>query len=358
MIDLQLIHFRRLLIFLIVIGLVAVAVLIPVSQRLRCVCRVESPVVWYLAKDGAGEISTGWERNLLAMGGKTSLFHFERPDFVEVTISPKLNHGAEVLQGDTLAIILSKEGIGRLEVLQAELQTARSNLEALKAGARAEDLEVARRNVERAQATFNSFSLEHDRVKALYDSNFISQSQYQVSKGSLDVFRTELALAEAEVNALKTGARPQDIKVAEDEVATLRSSIESARSALGSKEYIITPLKGRFYFGGAANYLFKVESSDTVALYIPLPESVVPKLNSKMNIEIVLDADPLGQRNCRLFTTGFLDTTFRGAYAVSLLENSDGLLKSGMTGKAIVPIGKTTLLEGLKARLSSFDFRR
>lgn len=344
---------KRILVFLLVIGLVGIAAYIPIPQTLGCACRIESPVIWFLAKEGAGEITTGWERNILSREGSSVLFNFERPDFIEVAFSHGLENGASVKSGDTLAVIASREGLGRIQVLEAELEKARANLTALKAGSRAEDLEVALKKMERAEKELASFRLEHTRKKALFDSNFISLSELQLSEGRLNVLETELSLAAAEMRALQAGARPEDVKVAEEEIARLEKSIASALSALGRKEYITTPVEGRLYLGGAPNYLLKVESADTVAVVISIPEAVIPALKPGLNISVRLFADNAGERSCRLFKTAFFDSTVQGAYAVGLLANPEGELEFGMTGRASIPMGKTTLIEGLKARLSS-----
>lgn len=286
-------------------------------------------------------------------GGNDILMHFERPDFVNVNLSPNLYNGAFVEKGDTIATIYSHRGLSNLKVIEAELDKARAEYAALKAGARVEDLEVARQEVQRAEAALETQKFELERAKSLYQSDLIPLADLQSVEGRYRVLEAELDFASANFQALQSGARPEDIEVASIEIERLRRELESAKISLGSKEAIISPLHGKIILGGGGDYLARIESSDTLAVVMNIPESIVPMVIEGQLVKIELFADNSKPRTAQIWRTAFFSTDTTGAFAIAFMENGDGKVQPGMTGRASFSLGKKTLFEGLKSRLTS-----
>lgn len=342
---------RLSVIFVLLAGLVIMGV-VPFPQSIQGPCYTAPAAIWSITRIGAGQIVTGWERNLLDSGGTRLLFQFERPDYVEVNIARELKDGAYVQKGDTIAVITSREGTGRLEVLSASLDKGYAEHEALLTGAREEDLEVARAEIIRARTALEVYKPELERVKALYDSGFASQSEWQVTKGQYELYAAELNLAEANLTALTAGARPADIAVAEDEIKILERSVKSGQRLLGQSEVIIAPISGYARLEGVDGTLIRIERMDTLAVFMSIPEASIPLIEQNTMINVKLKADSLPFRQCVLEQIYFSNTQQAGVYAIGLLENREGGLKAGMSGKGELSIGKRNLLAGFRAKFN------
>ena len=339
------------------IAVFAIAAVVPMKQTVTGPCRVESAVTWYLARNGAGQVTSGWERNLLHAQGGSLMLQFERPDYVEVRLVKGIRQGGKVERGDTVAWLESREGTGRLQVLEAELERAKSQLAGLIAGARTSDIHVAEYEYKRASVALQVAQIDFQRVQTLHDSGYSTLADLQQAGGVLDERQAEADHAGANIIALQEGARPEDIRAGEAEVVRLESSVETAHHLLGKREVIVTPISGIIDLNeGMQGVLIRVERFDTLAVVTRLPEAALPLISEDTPLEMLLDADPTGPRAVTIYDYGFSSTEIPAAYAIGLVQNPEGALRPGMSGKATCSIGRRTLFEGAQARLGVLGF--
>ena len=263
---------------------------------------------------------------------------------------PELYDGAYVQAGDTIAFIESREGIGRQEILEAELKMSRAVHAATVAGAREEDIKVAKAELKRAKSAFEAYTPELARVKALYDAGLISDSTWQITKGNYDVLTAEVDVAEATINALQAGARPEDIAVAQEQIYLAELSLESSERLLGRREVITAPLNGEVRFRGDPEELIRIEMTDTLAVLASIPEATATLFREEQIMNVMLRGDTVPSRSCSLFRIDFGRPDLLGARAIGLLDNRDRSLQPGMTGHVRMAIGKASLFSGLRAK--------
>lgn len=341
---------RRILVFFILAAALITAATVPIEQSVQGPCRVEAASVWYLARGGSGQLESGWIRNLLDFTDGQYLVQFDRPDVVEIQFAEGLTDGSTVHKGDTLATIASREGESRLDVLQADLIRARAQADALLSGARNEDLRVAEEERRRAEAALETARLELERVSALLDSGFATQAEYEQALGEYNVLKAEVDVARATVIAQSSGARREDVAVALAKVEGLERAVEGALRLMGQNEVILSPADGQVRFGTDGTTLLRVESTDKMAVYAWISEAAVPLMEQNQMMNIVLESEVDEIRHCPVYRTEFNRDSLPGAYILGLLNNTDGRLSPGMSGRANVPIGKRTLMEGFRIR--------
>ncbi len=341
---------KRSIVLAAILGFMIVSATIPFHQYVKGPCFTRPGAVWSLSRNGAGQITTGWERNYFNPGAPRLLMQVERPDIIEVHFMPNLYDGAYVEIGDTIAFIESTQGSVRQTILKAELDLNQSEYKALGAGAREEDIKVALAELTLAQAAFKAFIPERDRVKSLFESGLIADSVLQATKGQYDVLEAEVVIAEANVKALEAGARPADLDVAQQEIELTKRTLDGSESLLGQKKVIIAPLSGEVRFRGDPEELIRIEMRDTLALFVSIPEATSSLLELGQEMDVMLSADKVAQRTCKLFRIDFGRPDLMGANAIGLLDNSDRTLQPGMTGQVSLSIGRTTLFSGLRAK--------
>lgn len=341
---------KRSIVLAAVLGFIVASATIPFYQTIKGPCYTRPGAVWSLSRSGAGEITTGWERNYFNPGAPRILMQFERPDLVEVVFMPDLYDGAFVQAGDTLAYIVSRERVARRDILQATADLSQSEYDALLTGARVEDLEVARAEIKRAEAALETYKYALDRAERLHNDGLIADSSWEATKGEYKILEAELELARANYKALKAGARPEDIEVARRQVNLSEQSLVSNEGLLGHREVIIAPLNGQVRFRGDPVELIRVEMMDTLAVLALVPEDAASLLQNGQNMEIMLSADQVPHRFCQLFRIDFGRPDQMGVQAIGLLDNKNRTLQPGMTGYVQLPLGKKTLITGLRAK--------
>ena len=345
---------KRLTLFSILLLLFVLAGIVPLPYTVRGPCVLEPSGVWYLEHDGAGQLITGWDHNLLDAGGSRVLLQFNRPDFVEVALSSNLREGGIVQAGDTIAFIASREGFGQLRVLEAEHRGAQVELDRLLAGARVEDIEVAEQSVESARIKLDAFQPEMERIREQYKSGVATLSLLQETDGNYDLLKAELRVAEAQLKALQAGAHPEEITAARVEIERFHRLLESTRFITGATQPVVTPTTGKVRLGCGEGVMLKIERVDTLAVITFLPEASLSWLKEGQPIKITLTATNSAVLHCQLnridFMSDHLTNQYIGPVAISFIDNHDGKLQTGMKGSSRMEVGSQTLLSFVLAK--------
>lgn len=146
----------------------------------------------------------------------------------EVNIGP----GDVVHRGAVLMRIDPRDFKNTVTATQSELDAATARLQAMKRGAREEDLELLKAKLEAAEARRHFLESVYDRNKRLIESNGISRQEYDSSESELVATRANIRALKQELRKAERGARAEDIEAMEAEIRGLTSSLETARDSL------------------------------------------------------------------------------------------------------------------------------
>jgi hypothetical protein len=342
---------RRLIALFILLLFVLFGVFIPIDHNVSAFVRLEPESSWTVFQDGSGYIKTGWKRNSLGNSGTSKLYQFERPDIVEIDLRKELSDGQLIHAGDTLGVIWSRDGQGRSEVTLAEIELEIARREAIVAGGRPEDIKVSKQKLEKSRVEFESYEIELNRVTALFDSNLVSQARYQEVKSRYDILGADMALEESRFNAMVAGGRDEDVAVAEAEIERLRRLSENVKSTLGTKEYIITPTNGYLKLYSTPEEMIIVERADTLMARIIVSDVYYNALSRVDHVELDLNITELDLISAKIEKIGFFGADTMAAYGIAYIDNSAGLLSVGVSGNAVLPIGRQTLFDRMKTAI-------
>lgn len=343
---------RRILVFSLLIILLALGWKLPFTQEMNLPCTLKPSASWYIALNGSDQLVTGWESSFLQTGGNRVLLQFERPDYVEFQILPHLKDGSRIQIGDTIAVISSRENIGKLNILRAELSKAEAELASLQAGAREEDIEVARQDILRAQAALETFTFELDRIKSLYESKLIPLSELQAAEGNYRILESDLKRAQSNLVALQAPAKTEDIEVAHLEINRLIEAVSSLQGSLGKNALILSPIMGQLRIDNDIQYIVRVEKTDTLVVIIPAPESALLTIEENSEFCFVLTADRSQYFQSRVLKSSVFDFGLGETLCIiGVLPNPTGEIMPGMSGRAKIPLGKQTLFQGIGTKI-------
>ncbi len=328
--------------------LILVGLFAPFPQTVKGPFIIEPTAVWTIRQAGAGEITTEWNRDDLGISTPRLMFNFDRPDLIELRVNNHLKDGGMVDRGDTVAVIISRKATTEIGIVEAQLLEARAEESALRAGGREEDLAVARKDYEQANAELETFRLEHARVKSLYEQGIAALSLWQQTEGRLQVLQTGLELARAKINALEAGARPEDIEIANAQVNQREKELIAALETLGVLEPIVSPINGTVQIGGIDDIILSIERTDTVSALVAIPEAAIGHIEYGDNIKLKLNSEKKYNLSTTIHGTDYLNGEVSGAFLTAYLDNSDGKLRSGMRGTARVDRGKHTILDSIR----------
>jgi putative peptide zinc metalloprotease protein len=285
--------------------------------------------------------------------------------------------GSAIRAGDVLIRLSSRDIEQDLDLQRAALKRERARLQELQAGATPEELERARQRVVVAGTALGHSEKTLQRAAALFAKQHIPEEEYDRALRQRDLDRENLALARSELALIEAGERAETIDAQRAEVERLTATVAHLEDDL-TRTVLRSPIDGfltTLYIQGrvgeraeAGKVLAVVQDSSTARLRIAVPQAHTRGL--KPGAEVVARAwaypdrvftgavhavlpvaiekkDDLIQeakvdQDGNVFRN--LDTPPEHVVPVLVdIPNTNGLLKTDMTGFAKITLRRTSL---------------
>ncbi len=173
-------------------------------------------------------------------------------EVVETDIAPmqaarvvgiRADEGVAVRIGDTLAVLSQATTQADVAERAARVAAAEAALRDLRAGARATDIRAAEAELAAARAQSAKAAADLSRIRPLADSGVTSRQALDAAVAAARSGSAREASAAETVRRLRQGARPEEIRAAEAEVAAARAGLRG-REALAGELVLTAPADG------------------------------------------------------------------------------------------------------------------
>jgi HlyD family secretion protein len=225
----------------------------------------------------------------------------------------------------------------------------------LRSGARQQEIEGARANANIAAVNLKKASDDLERLKALFTSGAISQSDLEKAQAAFDICTNQLKAAESTVSLLESGSRPEVIKGAETE-------LEKAKAVLKADDVLLEDLKitspligvvltknyeeGEYVPAGVS--IATVANLDDLWIKVYVPTDDMPKVSLGQKVqftisgsETVFDGVVKEIASKGEYTPKTIQTKKERAnvvFAVKIgIKNKNGILKPGIPADVVFP---------------------
>ncbi|NPV29063.1 MAG: HlyD family efflux transporter periplasmic adaptor subunit [Firmicutes bacterium] len=271
----------------------------------------------------------------------------------EIYVKP----GDRVKEGQLLACLDTSDLEAQVVQARANLKAAEAKLRLLEAGPLETEIAQAEANVAQAQVAYKSAEEALKRDQALFEVGALAQADLDNSLANRDTAAAKLRQAQAALEALKSGNRPEDIAAAQAQVDAARAQLMLAQNDLDSARLrapfdgVIAAVRGetgqRTSGGGS-------ESSDSSTGLITLITTGL-QLRAQVN-EADISQVKVGQK-ATFTVNAFPERTFNGEVAwispeattvsnvqlydvVVSLADPGGLLKAGMSASVNIIVAQ------------------
>ena len=144
----------------------------------------------------------------------------------------RVRRGERVEAGQVLAVLDDSMERPQREAKAAEAQAADAQLDLLKAGARAEEIRAAEAQLRGATAAEEAARDAFERTRKLSSEGTVPASRLEETKGQADRTRAERQAAEERLQALRAGARSQEVRAAIARSSQAHAALEAADARL------------------------------------------------------------------------------------------------------------------------------
>ncbi len=258
-------------------------------------------------------------------------------------VSLPVDVGTVVKKGDVVAQIDPRDFSLALDNARANLAQAEANLDAMKIGARPEEILRLKSDVQRAEAKKTRADSDFGRAKKLIVDKVISQEEYDLRQQLVQQAEAELTSAKEALHIGESGARVEDIRSKEAEILSLKTAVASAQDQLN-----YTSLRAPFAGTIAAKYvenfqtvqakerIVRLLDTSKIEMIVDLPESIISIVQYAKDIVCTFDAFPLNELPATIKEIGTEASATTRTYPVTLImdQPSDIKILPGMAGVA------------------------
>lgn len=219
----------------------------------------------------AGIIAIGFIPYSYEIGGKCRLVpvaqHGVRAQIADEIVKVNVREGDWVEAGSVIASLAARNEIANVASTTAALERARADLSLLRAGSRPEDIRMAKQEVDLRVVQLDYQERELKRKKDLMNTAAAeTQAELERVQSARDQAEQLLLTARENFSKLQQGARNEEIRAAEAEVARLEADLDHHRKLLELKD-VTAPIAGRVITLGVQQRLGQyVQPGDLVAV--------------------------------------------------------------------------------------------
>jgi len=289
---------------------------------------------------------------------------------VEGVVEEVLHDEGEVVNaGEVLARLSDRDYRAELEKVKSEIAEKEAHLKMLKAGARTEEIDLAKTTVTKGEerVKYAQFYLEMERK--LFEEKLSSKKDFELAEEAAALRQQELEESRGTLKLLLAGTRPEQIEATEAEISRLnwqRSYLDDQLKRLR----VVSPIHGivtthrlKEKTGATVkrgDLIAEVQELKAVTAEISVPEQEISEV--KVGQEVFLKARAHVDKSFRGKVVAISPVAIKPAEGIAQrnfvvtteLENSEMLLKGEMSGNAKISCGVRRLYEIVFRRLIRF----
>jgi HlyD family secretion protein len=213
--------------------------------------------------------------------------------------SISVREGDSVLEGDLLFRLKQDQQISALQAAEARVAAAEANLANLTTGARADEVDVARASLQKAQADLDLARDSAARTEKLFDQGLVPQSRRDQDNATLKSAEALVKQLEAQLKVTELPARDAQQQQAEANLTAARADAEKANWDLADRT-ITSPTAGRiervYYDAGemvaAGSPVVSILPAGALKVKFYLPEAARPDFGLGDKVGVSCDGCP------------------------------------------------------------------
>jgi len=262
---------------------------------------------------------------------------------IELPVSAAL----QVAKGDTIAKLDPRDFKARVRQLESQRDQAAAQLEALRSGAREEELRALEAALESARAQAEGARADAERRRELVERNIAARGRLEQVETQLRVSEATLRAQEEQLAIAMAGGRDEEVAAAEAGLRGLESQLEAARGTL-SDVTLAAPFDGivarrsidNFTLVQAGQEIVLLQNIATLHLAFDVPAAQVPAIGrvaGDLRATVVFsgsDTEYPAELVEYSIQADAETQTYRGRVAVDAPENT--IVFPGMVGRVLV----------------------
>ncbi|WP_045212749.1 efflux RND transporter periplasmic adaptor subunit [Desulfonatronovibrio magnus] len=207
--------------------------------------------------------------------------------------------GDFVEQGQVLARLDERDFSIAVRNISGRLDEARSNLQAMLAGARQEDIRSLEAELDAAMAASDEAHLQYSRIERLYHMGAVAAADLDSARSKRVEATSQVRSLQMELEKARTGARQEEIDAARSLIRSLEANLDEAVSAK-KDSVLMAPFSGyisqkyvdNFDLVQAGQSIFNLQDQSSFEVSVNIPEQIMLHKDHIKKVRVVLEAYP------------------------------------------------------------------
>ncbi|MBI1937044.1 MAG: hypothetical protein HYS25_02870 [Ignavibacteriales bacterium] len=304
---------------------------------------------WILTLDSESGIVSNLIDYTQGHSSHYKISNFERGEFISADFQEYIKDKKEFSKGDTVLYMRSSNVNDQLIAAEGELETAIAKLKSQSTAQKEPLIEEAGNKVKLMQTKIEEQKNLLERTQKLFEKGYSSQQEYELQKWNLDLLEIEKKVYAAQLENLKTGVKPEEIKFLESGIKAAKERMKFLKERL-SQLVFLSPIAGKVISSFSTDTLLNVTNYDGIVLHTPIKISDMNQIKIGQTIKISLtgfDHVYNGEILSINKEVKFIDGQ-QVIFVSLLLENFSNQLLPGMVVENSLTTGATTLFEHIK----------
>ena len=301
---------------------------------------------WVLTKGVNGELIASTFNYKTGLSEGYRVTNFPTGSSVYFSLRSSLVPGQPIAIGDTIGSIYSSEMQERLIALNGQLTAAQRLLAVNATGQKSAIVDEAQQKLDYAKRRLAEHQSVVSRTQKLFEANLISQGEYELVQSQTNVLQDDIRIAEAGLEAARTGAKPEQLELARANIATLENEIASIKS-FEATNTLTAPISGTIAPSSSTNDLLTITDTSKYVAQIPVKWTDYTRLASTPDPRLTLMGFSRALHG-RVVSVNKEVQVLNGQrvfMATALLEGSRDDLMPGMLAKCRIECRPMTALE-------------
>lgn len=279
-----------------------------------------------------------------------------------------VSEGEKVAKGQVLARLADKTQQKNIAVSEATLQQLNARLTRAQAGPTKEEISAAEQRVQTAQTNYRFTIKQAERYKNLFEKGTVSEQGYEEALAKADNDREQLSQARKNLELLLAGSRLEEIEEIKAQIAEKTAELDYDRQRL-SDTVLRASIAGEIASGSiltaAGGYLERgdlftvIEDNSRLLAEIRLPQANISEVRQGAQVRIKTWTYP--DREFYGVVKSIAPAADDSAYGkvvrvTTEIDNSEGLLKTNLTGQAKIVGEQMTVFEAFTRMLVRFFY--
>jgi hypothetical protein len=227
---------------------------------------------WVLGRTTDGRITSTIKNNLLGIitsyGGK----EFQQRDIYSFYLNDDIGKKLFLNKGEEVGFLESIELKRQLVIARGDLEVEKANLSVYSTGEKPETVIEAETKLKMNRESFEIQKKLFERSKILYNDSLISVQDFEVALNKYDMAKMSVNYAEAQLQSIITGQKPEQITLSRKRIRALEQQIENLEERL-EELTIRAPFSGMLQYkkGDVTSVEPLVNLLDTTTFIIVVP---------------------------------------------------------------------------------------